>query len=429
MKNKIANYIFLLLLAYCAYSCTPENAEIHDISKIELSSIDSIVIAPNYKKIIADGKAELDLRPVLYGKNKQTPYKIPEDRIKAEWLKYETVDGKQISRYFTTADTAMIGKTIKVILSLKGTTMSSDTVSFEILAPLEEEYRKAIQFPIVFHIIQTKEELDTYGVKYTDEKIALTLKKINDVFAGKASKSPISTNTYISFKPAIYNPKGQKLETAGINRIITTNITTGEDGTYADLLSNTESLWDPQKYVNIWLLSDFHDKEPAFGIRFSNQSTPHYVYSTANPMEAPMPIAFLGLKTYQDEAWKIKESGIIYKLQSLNQSQKKIKTSMSTPIDNELIHYLGRYFGLFPTLGSDFCADTHDYSYSNEYYKNNETSYKEANNCFFLSENIMDDAAGMHTFISKDQAQRIRWILNNCPERSSWQSSFAFKGQ
>ncbi|MFR7809988.1 MAG: hypothetical protein ACLU4N_12320 [Butyricimonas faecihominis] len=94
------------------------------------------------------------------------------------------------------------------------------------------------------------------------------------------------------------------------------------------------------------------------------------------------------------------------------------------------------YLGLLPTwkesggIPEDYCADTQKYFGNDaEGYKKNTTAYKLVKDCFFLAENIMDDPLGTHRSVSLQQSQRIRWILNNCPERSAWKSNFAFTGK
>ena len=104
--------------------------------------------------------------------------------------------------------------------------------------------------------------------------------------------------------------------------------------------------------------------------------------------------------------------------------------------ENELVNAFGYYLGLLPTwkerggIPEDYCTDTQKYFGNDaEGYKKNTTAYKLVKDCFFLAENIMDDPLGTHRSISLQQSQRIRWILNNCPERSAWKSNFAFTGK
>ena len=48
---------------------------------------------------------------------------------------------------------------------------------------------------------------------------------------------------------------------------------------------------------------------------------------------------------------------------------------------------------------------------------------------FFLSENIMDDPSGVHRSVSLQQALRMHWVLQHCPERAMWKSDYAFTGK
>lgn len=125
------------------------------------------------------------------------------------------------------------------------------------------------------------------------------------------------------------------------------------------------------------------------------------------------------------------EVGILYKLQSIF----KMTRAFGEESENELVNCIGYYFGLLPTWGisddgipDDYCSDTHAY-YGDENTGYNISVNKTVDDYYFLSENIMDDPTGVHRSITLQQAQRIHWVLNNCPERSAWKSDFAFTGK
>lgn len=81
-------------------------------------------------------------------------------------------------------------------------------------------------------------------------------------------------------------------------------------------------------------------------------------------------------------------------------------------------------------MSDDHCQDTQPYYLgAPDSYKGNKTMFKAVESCFFLAENIMDDQSGVHRSVSAEQAKRMRWVLENCPERSAWKSDFAFTGK
>ena len=103
--------------------------------------------------------------------------------------------------------------------------------------------------------------------------------------------------------------------------------------------------------------------------------------------------------------------------------------------ENELTNCLGYYLGLLPTwsanansIPDDFCSDTHSY-YGNTGQGINTSNEKRVGDYLFLSENIMDDPSGVHRSVTLQQALRMHWVLQHCPERAMWKSDYAFTGK
>lgn len=432
MKSFIIQYIAFICGLLFLSSCTPDDFTYYNNEEVDPGTIDSIVLMPNQSKLIADGNAQLELCPLLFNK---MGYQIPDSRVKEEWLEYITPSGLTLNRYFSTNDVSLIGKTITAQVRIKGTEILSESASFQIVAPLEEKYTSDIIIPIVFHVIQTNEEIESYGGEYDRDKIKLLLQKLNNLFAGTSTVNPVGVNTHISFEMARFDPEGQEMQTPGINRLtLQTMDASIKQNNFADFLEQQHLVWPADQYMNIWLISDRKGLVRNF-YQISDDCGPHYVYPGTSIENRPEGITWKEFPA--DGIFLPKEAGIIYKLQELDE----IVRNYSSNGISELAFYVGRYFGLFKTwvfndyyqqVGNDYCDDTIDYL--GEYYKSgitnfNHTIYKTMNNCYFRAENIMDDYVSLHISVSKNQCERIRWVLENCPERSAWKSNFAFTGK
>ena len=434
MKKNISRFIAILLGLQLGTACTPEDYTYTNNEIVDPTTIDSVALIPNQHMLIADGYAQLDLRPVLFNKQR---FRIPDSRIQEEWLEYITPSGQPISRHFSTSEASLIGQTITTQVRVKGTDIISQPVSFQIVAPLEEKYMTPITIPVIFHVIQTTEDIESYGGPYSQEKIELLLQKLNHLFEGSASVNPVGVNTHIHFKMAEYDPDGQKMINPGLNRATITTLDAGNiENNFENFLVDHHLIWPADKYMNIWLISDRKNLVADFANQVSTSCRPQYVYPGTSVQERPKGIDWQELPA--GITLTAHETGIIYKLQELDVITRSFtNNSGSASACNELAYYVGGYLGLLPTCtfdkqetGTDYCEDTIDYwgKDAGSTIRNN-TWYKEEENYYFRSENIMDDPTGLHTSISKNQCERIRWVLENCPERAAWKSNFAFTGQ
>ncbi|MDE6451767.1 MAG: hypothetical protein K2L23_05675, partial [Odoribacter sp.] len=322
-----------------------------------------------------------------------------------------------------------IGQTVTARLKIKGTSLESKPVTFRIAAPLEKEYTSEIKIPVIFHIVQTTEDIESFGGAYKQEQIEMLLKKLNRMFDGSTTNNPVGVNTHIRLEPALYDPYGKRLLEPGINRLTVKEINT--ENQYEDFLNQQHLIWPSGHYMNIWLISDRTKSFNNFGSEVSEECRPYYI----NPGADDCPEGINGTE-YAGEELKARESGVIYKLQELDNIDRDFTWSDGRFAPNELGYYIGKYLGLLPTCylagvgnGGDFCEDTHDYCQDNNAVGKNRTWYKEANGCYFRAENIMDDPRGSHCSVSREQCIRMRWVLNHCPGREAWKSDFAFTGK
>lgn len=430
MKKSILKYLFITAWILVFAACSPDKLTYNDPDIIDEATLDSIGLLASHTMIVADGKATLEFTPVAYTKER---FKIYGPRMKDEWFTYTTdVAGVKIDRFFTVSDPSLIGKEIKVTLSLKSRPeVKSKEVTFKIIAPLA--VNKSYTMPIIIHIIQTNEDVDSYGGIYGKDRIDQFVDRLNLVFAGDVSVHPAGINTKINFKQAMYNPQGGKMNEVGINRLTVKEITFDDAVTkrgYFTFLKDNNLIWDPTKYMNIWLISDRANNGKVFSWRYSYPCMPKY--QTVGATNAPEGLV-MRENPSADSLQSPLAAGLMYRLQAINQIRRYTGSSYS-PEDNDLIHYIGCYLGLlrsawFTTTGfEDYCDDTQAYYYVRDGLNN--SLYKEGlNNLFFLGENIMDDPTGVHKSVTQQQYLRMQWVLENCIDRAAWRSDFAFTGK
>lgn len=425
MKKHLIKYGTIVAMVVCFFGCNKEDEmSFADPDIIDVTTIDSISLTPNHTMIVADGKAVLDLRVRAYTKDK---IEIYNPRLKDEWFEYTSNQSVPLSRYFSTDDKSLIGKTIMVKVNLKhNKSVVSDEFPFTVIAPLKVE--KAYTIPIIFHIIQTTEDIESYGGAFDEVRIQRIIDRLNGVFTGATSVSPTGIDTKITFQAAIYSPNGRKLSQPGINRLVVKEVTYDnpkDKKGYDTFLTDNNLIWPAKDYMNVWLISD--RKAPgAFGWNYGYTSAPKFKF--ANALNSPEGLTLTDV--YSDEELSTpRASGVMYKLQSLN-LMSKLTGNSNLPGENDLIHYIGAYFGLLKTSwfieSADYCLDTQHYIYTE---KSNTALYKKSGNIYFMSENIMDDPTGVHRSVTQNQYSRIQWFLENCPERVAWKSKYALMGK
>lgn len=387
-----------------AVSCQDKPFE-YKVNSTDLDDVASISLKASHHTLLADGRCVLELYPALYNKaGKQ----IPDNRVKDEWLNYTDSEGGLLTRYYTTDDISKAGKTVRARLSLKGTDLVSNEVSFTIEDPKAAQYSDAIEVPVIFHIIQTTEDVEDYGGPYRQEKIEQMVKKINYMFASSTTQNATGVNSNISIVLAGTNPDGRKLAEPGINRVTVRDIDT--TNVYEKFIEEQRLIWPYDRYLNIWLISDRQGRISDFGA-ITDRCVPGYVTDGYNSMPKGATA-----RLYNGQKLKAADIGIIYKLQEMNNTDRTFFGTGSVGY-NTLGYYIGGFFGLLPTfsamrkMGDDFCDDTIDYFNDSNAPRNNEGVYKYRGDYRFFSENIMDDATGGHKCISRDQAIRMRWFI------------------
>lgn len=421
-------YTLVAIFIGCIISCTPDKDEVLEMGLVDMDHIKDIKLRTSHYQLLANGKAQLEFNPLLTTKDGFT---VQDSRVDHSQIEYYTSTGETLPKVFSTSDKSLIGKEINVHAKIKGADLSSNTVTFTISDPSVSDTYTEITIPVIFHLIQSNQDIAGYGGEIPMERIHLLIDKINNTFSGNVSTNAMGVDTKIRFKAAVYDPYKNKLQEPGINRIYVEKVTDAAKDQYKTFIKDQKALWPYDKYLNVWLISDRENEYDKFFYTISRTCIPRYIATEADPAKIPEGLTLSSLP----ENWTPvpNEVGILYKLQSIQ----TMVRSFGEKNENELVNGFGYYLGLLPTWGTsssakpqDYCSDTHKYyGNDNEGYNKNQTAYKLVGDCFFLAENIMDDPVGVHRSVSQQQAQRMRWILNNSPERSAWKSDYAFTGR
>lgn len=431
VKKSIIRNISLVSVALLATACSPDEEIFHDNSKVDPAIVDAVTIMPNQKRLIADGNAQIELQPTVFTKSGT---QVPDTRVDDDWIEYTSdTPGVVAGRVISIADVSLVGKTVTVKARVKTTGKESDPVSFSVIASKKDQFANELVIPVVFHILQTKDDIDNYGGEFKLERIEMQLKRLNNMFSGAVSHNPVGVNTNIRFEMAQYDQYGNRLVEPGVDRkTIADGAFSKKDGSDIDSLITAERLlWSADDYLNVWLVSDRKGVVSDFANDVTAKCAPCYV--KAATADAPKG---LKLQEYAGQALKPSQAGIIYKLSELDVAERSFFVSNNNKKQgyNELGYYIGLFYGLLPTCnysntkaGTDYCDDTIDYAATST--GGNKDWYKTMDGCYFRAENIMDDPRGVHCSVSQDQTIRMRWIMNNCVGRMQWKSTFALSGK
>lgn len=431
VKKSIIRNISLVSVALLATACSPDEEIFHDSSKVDPAIVDAVTIMPNQKRLIADGNAQIELQPTVFTKSGT---QVPDTRVDDDWIEYTSdTPGVVAGRVISIADASLVGKTVTVKARVKTTGKESDPVSFSVIASKKDQFANELVIPVVFHILQTKDDIDNYGGEFKLERIEMQLKRLNNMFSGAVSHNPVGVNTNIRFEMAQYDQYGNRLVEPGVDRkTIADGAFSKKDGSDIDSLITAERLlWSADDYLNVWLVSDRKGVVSDFANDVTAKCAPCYVKGTT--ADAPKG---LKLQEYAGQAQKPSQAGIIYKLSELDVAERSFFVSNNNKKQgyNELGYYIGLFYGLLPTCnysntkaGTDYCDDTINYAATST--GGNKDWYKTMDGCYFRAENIMDDPRGVHCSVSQDQTIRMRWIMNNCVGRMQWKSTFALSGK
>lgn len=341
---------------------------------------------------------------IVYGK-------IPVDRIlDSESVKCFLEDGTPMEGI--TYKTTDLSKTEQGFYATIGN-LKSNVFKVKIREPFSNDAYETIEYPVIFHIIQNKTQVDL-GQGIGSDIVYYAFDVINNCFSRKSAFSPNGADSKIRFRLAEYDPKGNRIEKAGINYYSLSDAGLAALRDLNNIKNNPDICWDYKKYLNIWVIDNMS----------STAQAPQYI-SDAADLDQIKGISFtqLPINEIEGQDYNISDIGLIFKAKDFATEDVGYATQM------------GKFFGLLETKSKkeDYCDDTFTYTNYKEPWNNkldgsNSRLKITPDGLIFYAVNIMDDGSYKNT-ISMDQVKRIRTITDYCPHRWSWKSQWAFTGK
>jgi len=269
--------------------------------------------------------------------------------------------------------------------------------------------------PIVFHIIHSGEAVGS-GTNISQALINAQVTQLNKDFGNlSGSTYSVASTTGIKFGLATTSPTGATLSEPGIDRISYSSkgwTAPPYDGssTYFDGTIKPASIWDPSRYVNVWIC---------------DQSTSGLLGIATFPASSTLS-GLDNLETNQT-------AGVVIEVTSVGSKTTSSDCGVSNQYDmgRTVTHELGHFFGLRHIWGdASSCASATDYC--NDTPKSLVENYgkpvhPKPNSCGTVDEmfeNFMDytDDQILNTFTA-NQADRIQTVMLNSPRRVSLATS------
>ena len=198
-------------------ACPPDDEPVADIHHADAGAMTRIELKPQNIRLIADGKATLDLLPRVYYTAGEEEMQMLADRVGEDWFEY-TANGQPVGRYYSTKEQSLVGKQIELKVVAKDNRQLAGTSTVTILAPAVK--KKEYVIPVVFHVIRERSDEERTGLVYEKTLFDQMIERFNKVFAGEASTSPVGVDTYIRFKAARFAEDGTLLLEPGVNRVL-----------------------------------------------------------------------------------------------------------------------------------------------------------------------------------------------------------------
>lgn len=286
-------------------------------------------------------------------------------------------------------------------------TVQSQLLTINVRTPMAVQPKVIV--PVIFHVLSSPGETTPV---VTSEFLQTKLDELNVLFNRTKVFASNGGNANVEFKLALYDPNKRLLVEKGINR---KDVTRKGIAMKPDIVANT---WNPKRYLNVWICTyqPYGSQDPPVnmrpvtklnaatalpGLTFAHNIGPNDAVNTSNPEFTGIVIGANFQAFNRVYSWQL--------------------------FSFDWFTSFGEYYGLLATNapGGDFCTDTYDYTNAavglGNYEKISIDGYR------FNSENVMD-VTSPKKMISAEQAERIRWVLDNCPSRWAWKSKFALTG-
>lgn len=473
MKHILKFFALLLVVI----SCQKEEVEILDM-RVSIDDIKRIELHSDALSLIPNGKAKMRFYPEVYAEKTTTKYSVvdgnyvtedvtieyavPSDLLKD--IDFEITDdkGNKIGDDGFSTTTAKPGSVIE--FQAKAGNIISPKLPITI-REIPEEPQDELIIPVIFHLIIPPA---TSGEKYeiSTEHLEKVIARVNDIFNCNATSDPNGGNAKVTFKLALYDQKGMKLQEPGINRISITAANIEEAKMYGGtslvngynryiVKNKSKFIWEPTNYLNLWVLK-FATTMSETGSASYKYAAPGYVHSSFSTTSIP------GLTLKSKDSYTLND--ITFDAITYSKSTSCFDVGMMvnySALINPMVQggnafnlatAFGYYYGLlnpwisssapkYPTKDNDYCEDTYFYPFykptyvdatvNTQIFKNDSSFVDRPDGLpvrYFTSFNVMD----MYTYgnsISADQAARIRSVLEKCPTRWVYKSSFALTGK
>ncbi|MEY2904724.1 MAG: hypothetical protein RJA52_740, partial [Bacteroidota bacterium] len=270
-----------------------------------------------------------------------------------------------------------------------------------------------LTIPVVFHLIHDNANIGS-SENPSAAIIQAQLQQLNHDFrrvlgSSGFSTNPVAADTEIEFCLALVDPSGNVLAEPGINRINRVQrgwieppygecVNERFNPSYIETIIKPTSQWDPEKYLNIWVLN-----------------------MTCNVLGYAQFPSTSGLGGLGSNGGLASTDGVVIRPTTIGSSELPNPGSLNYGWGRTLTHELGHFFGLRHIWGDSACGN--DYCEDTPQQIGPARGCPESTTCDGIRdqvENYMDYSGDQCVnLFTRDQKTRMQTVLANSPRRGS----------